>query len=90
MRPANQLEPLHSCGVRQHSRRSSEGSSGRRKGNLSFDPNVDIVMPEDITAAALRNVAERSGGKVYSPDTGTTCHQCRSVAVAVWVWPAEE
>lgn len=90
MRPASQYESLHSCGVRQRvSSGGSQGSeglgsgtgghSGRRKGNLSFDPNVNILMPEDITPKALRNVAERSGGKVYNAFTGTTCHQCRCV-----------
>ncbi|MPC23689.1 Cell division cycle-associated 7-like protein [Portunus trituberculatus] len=89
MRPADQYDSLYSCGVRQQSRRSSEGagSGGRRKGNLSFDPNVNIVMPEDITPAALRNVAERSGGKVYNAYVGTTCHQCRCVVVWRWMCP---
>lgn len=94
MRPADHYDSPHSYSVRQQSRsggsRGSEGtgSGGRRKGNLSFDPNVNIVMPEDITPAALRNVAERSGGKVYNAHIGTTCHQCRFVAV--WMWSARE
>ncbi|XP_063848239.1 cell division cycle-associated protein 7-like [Scylla paramamosain] len=87
MRPADQYESLHSCSVRQQSRsgwsRGSEGTErgGRRKGNLSFDPNVNIVMPKDITPQALRNVAERSGRKVYNAYIGTTCHQCRQKTI---------
>ena len=40
------------------------------------DPNINILMPEDITDEMLANVADRVSDKVYSHD-GTTCHQCR-------------
>jgi len=40
------------------------------------DPNVNILMPEDITDEMLANIADRVSDKVYSQD-GTTCHQCR-------------
>ncbi len=41
-----------------------------------FDPNDDILMPEDVTDEMLENVADRSSEKIYS-ERGTTCHQCR-------------
>jgi len=40
------------------------------------NPNINILMPEDITDEMLANVADRVSDKVYSHD-GTTCHQCR-------------
>jgi len=40
------------------------------------NPNINILMPEDITDKMLENVADRVSDKVYSQD-GTTCHQCR-------------
>ena len=85
MRSAIHYESLHTGVWRQrcHTTLGTEGqgSGGRRKGNLSFDPNVNIIMPEDITSSDLRNVAERNGGKVYNAHIGTTCHQCRCVDV---------
>ena len=40
------------------------------------DPNINILMPEDVTDEMLANVADRVSDKVYSHD-GTTCDQCR-------------
>ncbi|XP_068208183.1 cell division cycle-associated protein 7-like [Palaemon carinicauda] len=52
-----------------------------RKGNSQFDPNVNITMPEDITEKDLRNIADRSGTKIYNQSSGTTCHQCRQKTI---------
>jgi len=41
-----------------------------------FNPNENILQPEDITEAMLNNVYE-GGAKVYRTSDGTTCHQCR-------------
>lgn len=84
MRRITQYEPPYTSEAARRSStgstRGSEGSGGGRRrggGNLTFDPNVNIQMPEDISASALRNVADRSGGKTYNAHIGTTCHQCR-------------
>merc|ERR1712062_640233 len=42
-----------------------------------IDPNVDVLMPEDITEAMLNKVCERFGEKTYNQTIGTSCHQCR-------------
>merc|ERR1719315_39865 len=52
--------------------------SGPRKGG--FDPNENVLMPEDITPSMLRNVAETSQ-KVYNQSIGSTCHQCRQKTI---------
>ena len=54
---------------------------GRGRGNLSKDPNVDVLMPEDITETMLSKVADRFGQKVYNQEIGTSCHQCRQKTV---------
>ncbi len=41
-----------------------------------FNPNQDILAPEDVTDEMLDNVADYVSEKIYSQD-GTTCHQCR-------------
>merc|ERR1712107_39267 len=42
-----------------------------------IDPNVDVLMPEDVTEAMLNNICERFGEKKYNQTIGTSCHQCR-------------
>merc|ERR1719422_2802539 len=42
-----------------------------------IDPNVDVLMPEDVTEAMLNKVCERFGEKTYNQTIGTSCHQCR-------------
>lgn len=54
--------------------------SGARRAGNGFDPNVNIVQPEDVSSNMLRNVAETSQ-KVYNTSTGTTCHQCRQKTI---------
>lgn len=40
--------------------------------------DVPIVLrPEEVTEEDIRNVAQKSGGKTYSSEHGTCCHQCR-------------
>jgi len=41
------------------------------------DPNVGVLMPEEITENMLNKVCDRFGEKVYNRDIGTSCHQCR-------------
>ena len=53
-----------------HKRRKSMPS------RWGFNPNIDILLPEDITEEMLANVATPSIGKIRHED-GTTCHQCR-------------
>ena len=36
-----------------------------------------VLSPEEVTEEDIRNVAQRSGGKTYSKELGTSCHQCR-------------
>jgi hypothetical protein len=36
-----------------------------------------VLSPEEVTEADIRNVAQKSGGKTYSSEHGTCCHQCR-------------
>jgi len=45
------------------------------------DPNVGVLMPEDITETMLRKVCDRFGEKVYNQTIGTSCHQCRQKTV---------
>lgn len=71
--------------VKQNSTGSSDVHTGVRRGNSIFDPNVNIVMPEDITSSDLRNVAEHSGRKIYNASIGTTCHQCRYVLFLLYI-----
>lgn len=54
--------------------------SGARRAGNGFDPNVDIVQPEDVSSNMIRNVAETSS-KVYNQSSGTTCHQCRQKTI---------
>ena len=42
-----------------------------------IDPNVDVLMPKDVTDAMLNKVCERFGEKTYNQTIGTSCHQCR-------------
>ena len=51
------------------------------RGNLSKDPNIDVLMPEDITQKMLDKVIDRFGDKVYCQKIGTSCHQCRQKTV---------
>ena len=60
---------------------SFEGLPRKRRKSMPslaarFDPNIDILQPEDITEEMLDNVATPSIGKIRHED-GTTCHQCR-------------
>ena len=48
-----------------------------RKRSASKDPNVGVLMPENITEEMLNQVADRSGQKIYNREVGTSCHQCR-------------
>jgi hypothetical protein len=41
------------------------------------DPNVDVVMPENVTEEMLDRVCDQYGSKTYNQSSGTTCHQCR-------------
>jgi hypothetical protein len=36
-----------------------------------------VLSPEEVTENDIRNVAQKSGGKIYSSEHGTCCHQCR-------------
>jgi len=49
--------------------------------NISKDPNVGVLMPEDITEKMLDKVCDRFGEKVYNQQIGTSCHQCRQKTV---------
>ena len=42
-----------------------------------IDPNLRVLMPEDVTESMLKKICKRSGEKVYNQTIGTTCHQCR-------------
>ena len=53
-----------------HKRRKSMPS------RWGFNPNINVLQPEDITEEMLANVATPSIGKIRHED-GTTCHQCR-------------
>ena len=48
-----------------------------------FDPNVDIVMPEDVTDEMLDSVVEFNvSQKIYNQGPkGSTCHQCRQKTI---------
>jgi len=53
-----------------------EGGRQGGQGRTIQDPNVDILMPEDVTDAMLKKI-HYFGRKVYNSETGTSCHQCR-------------
>jgi hypothetical protein len=36
-----------------------------------------VLSPEEVTEDDIKNVAQKSGGKIYSSEHGTCCHQCR-------------
>jgi len=42
-----------------------------------IDPNDNVLTPEDVTAAMIKNICARFGDKKYSQTIGTSCHQCR-------------
>lgn len=44
------------------------------------DPNVNVLMPEDITPSMLKKV-KMQGKKNYNTSIGTTCHQCRQKTI---------
>jgi len=46
-----------------------------------FDPNVNVLMPEDVTEAMIGRISAFSGRKKYCSATGTCCHQCRQKTV---------
>jgi len=43
----------------------------------AVDPNVDVLMPEDVTEKMLKRISHTSTGKKYCQTNGTSCHQCR-------------
>jgi len=45
------------------------------------DPNVGVLMPEDITENMLSKVSDRFGDKIYNQAIGTSCHQCRQKTI---------
>jgi len=48
----------------------------------TFNPNEDILMPEDVTDAMLDDtISDFVSNKVYSQSKGTTCHQCRQKTI---------
>ena len=49
-------------------------------GRWEKDPNVDVLMPDDITPSMLKKVKEH-GKKIYNTSIGTTCHQCRQKTI---------
>ena len=49
-------------------------------GRWERDPNVDVLMPEDITPSMLKKVC-LAGKKKYNTTIGTTCHQCRQKTI---------
>jgi len=44
------------------------------------DPNVNVLMPENITPSMMKKV-HMHGSKKYNTSIGTTCHQCRQKTV---------
>ncbi|KAJ9600042.1 hypothetical protein L9F63_009659 [Diploptera punctata] len=36
-----------------------------------------VLSPDEVTEKDIKNVAQKSGGKTYSKEYGTSCHQCR-------------
>jgi len=44
------------------------------------DPNVNILMPENVTPSMLKKVCD-GGRKTYNTSIGTTCHQCRQKTI---------
>ena len=61
-----------------------EAQSAKRRNagkNIAKDPNVGVLMPEEITEKMLDKVIDRFGDKVYDQSIGTTCHQCRQKTV---------
>jgi len=53
-----------------------EGGNRTGQGKTILDPNVDMLMPEDVTQAMLKKI-HFGGRKTYDSATGTCCHQCR-------------
>ncbi len=46
-----------------------------------YNPNTDIIQPEDVTEKMLDNVCNFVSEKVYDSSKGTTCHQCRQKTI---------
>jgi len=57
--------------------RRGDGASSRCK----FDPNVDILRPEDITPEMIARIAVYVSDKVYDSALGSSCHQCRQKTI---------
>ena len=70
---AEERDDYDSDDYRAHEDRSKKRAP--RPGQI--DPNVDVLMPEDVAEAMLNRVCERFGEKTYNQAIGTTCHQCR-------------
>ena len=71
-------------GVEPKKRRAG-GGNGNKVGVIGlmpntkkgFNPNVDVLTPEQITDEMLENVADKVSEKVYDAENGSSCHQCR-------------
>lgn len=47
----------------------------------AVDPNVDILMPDDVTKSMLGRISFLGSGKTYDTVRGTSCHQCRQKTI---------
>jgi len=43
----------------------------------AYNPNDEILTPDQVTPLMLDNVSDYVSHKVYSQSSGTSCHQCR-------------
>lgn len=50
-------------------------------GRWEKDPNVDILMPEQVTQSMLKKVWDKGSKKIYNTKIGTSCHQCRQKTI---------
>jgi len=48
-----------------------------RVSRSDINPNINVLMPEDVTESMLNKIHMSGGGKIYNTQTGTCCHQCR-------------
>jgi len=49
-------------------------------GRWEKDPNVNVLMPEDVTPSMLKKICFQ-GRKTYNTKIGTSCHQCRQKTI---------
>ena len=63
--------------VQPSKKRKMNNVSNQSNKKAKYNPNMNILMPENVTSEMLQNIAKHSRNQVYCKDFGTACHECR-------------